>query len=133
MPANYNKKPAVKTAARKNTSVKKSASSVKKPPQRQTAQKTVTKRSEPIVLARANRQENWKPLAKAQPKPATSIKSRQAGNNQKVNRKPKSKNKKNDSMTDTKLIKITVGCIFAAIFLIFLLVFIFNALELKLW
>ena len=138
MPVNNTKKPAAKTSAGKNTSARRSVPTAKKPShkpaQRQAPQRTASaKKGEPIVLARASKNESWKPLAKAQPKPATSVRSRQAGNNQKVNSKPKSKNKKKDSMTDTKLIKITVGCIFGAIFLIAVLVFLFNAFELKLW
>lgn len=36
-------------------------------------------------------------------------------------------------MSDSKLAAITIALVFAAIFIIVLLVFIFNAFDLKLW
>ncbi len=136
MPVNNAKKPTAKTPAGKNTAVKKSSQGTKKPAQRQAPQRASAKRGEPIVLARVSREESWKPLAKTQTRSKALNSSRMAQNTVKRNARPaekSKKSKKNNGMTDAKLIKITVGCIFGAIFLIAVLVFLFNAFELKLW
>lgn len=94
-----------------------------------TAVKKTAKKSEPIVLARAQKNESWQPLVKSS---RQNISKAQASNAA-AKKKTSSKKAKKKSMTDSKLAAITIAAIFGAVFLIVLLVFLFNAFDLKLW
>ncbi len=94
-----------------------------------TAVKKTAKKTEPIVIARTQNDNSWQPLVRSSRKnfPVTQTQSTST----KKKRGAKKRNKKN--MTDSKLAAITISAVFGAIFLIVLLVFLFNAFDLKLW
>lgn len=118
------------SATAKTTAVKKSSAAKSAASRKTTSAKRTAKNSEPIIIARTQKNEGWKPLAKANSgqsikKPSTSaspVKARKGA------KKPGRKR-----MTDSKLAAITITSVFAAVFLIVLLVFLFNAFDLKIW
>ncbi len=108
----------------KNSTARKT-NNVKKP----TNAKKKTSKAEPIVLARAQKNDSWQPLVKSSRQSV----SRTQASNASSKKKSGSRKTKKKSMTDSKLAAITIAAVFGAIFLIVLLVFLFNAFDLKLW
>lgn len=114
-----------KTATAKKSSAAKSAAARKT-----TSAKRTVKNSEPIIIARTQKNESWQPLAKANS--GQSIKNpRTSASPGKKRQSAKKSGRKR--MTDSKLAAITITAVFAAVFLIVLLVFLFNAFDLKIW
>lgn len=123
------------TKKKTGTSVKTSKTRAGSQTKNSTARKTAsarktTKKTEPIVLARTQKNNSWQPLVKSESRQNVS---KAQKSNAAVKKKSSSKKAKKKGMTDSKLAAITIAAVFGAVFLIVLLVFLFNAFDLKLW